>query len=108
LHRAAIATSDRLFTSSQNMKKPKRTRRARNKIEGSSQGALIKADPFLESVIEVPRTSAVWVARQTLFTAELEEAIEVIARERVYRALLDRLGRRLLVRPATSGDIIDA
>jgi hypothetical protein len=40
------------------------------------------------------------VTRSTLFTAELEAVIEIIARERVYRAMLDRLGQRLLAAPA--------
>ena len=40
------------------------------------------------------------LATPTLFTTELEEVIEIIARERVYRAMLAGLGRRLLMAPA--------
>jgi len=43
-----------------------------------------------------------------MFSAELEEVIEIIARERVYRAMLARLGRRLLLAPATNGDDFNA
>ena len=78
------------------MAKSKRTRRASNKIDGSLQGALVTADPFFESS---DQPSAVWISRTTIFNAELEEVIEIIARERVYRAMLDRLGRRLLNSP---------
>ena len=44
------------------------------------------------------RSAAVAVPRRqsTLFNAELEEAIDVIARERVYRMMLGRLRGRLL------------
>ncbi len=83
------------------MAKRKRPRRAKNKITGSYEGTLIKADadsiPEPPAVVERSRT--VVVVRSTLFTAELEAIIDLIARDRVYRAMLDRLGRRLLVAP---------
>lgn len=79
----------------------KRKSRATNKLQGSQENALIKSGP--EPVTDVPpaevRTTAVIVRRSTLFTAELEEVIELIARERVYRAMLAGLGRRLLAPP---------
>ncbi len=90
------------------MKKRKPTRRAQNKIGESSQRDLVTVDPPLEPASEVSRVRAVVVARSSLFTAELEEAIDLIARERVYRAYLDRLGRRLLPSPALPGDLLDA
>jgi hypothetical protein len=86
------------------MKKFSWTRRAKNNIEGSSEGALVDAAPFLEPALTVQRSSVVRVARASLFTAELEEAIELIATERVYRAMLAGLGRRLLNPPASNGD----
>ena len=79
----------------------KRKSRATNKLQGSQENALIKSGP--EPVTDAPpaevRTTAVIVRRSTLFTAELEEVIELIARERVYRAMLAGLGRRLLAPP---------
>lgn len=79
------------------MAKSKRTPRAKNKIAGAP-GELIKVEP--DRFVEVPqaeqRVRAVVVARSTLFTAELEAVIEIIATERVYRAMLDGLKRRLL------------
>ncbi len=87
------------------MAKSKRTRRARNKIQGAAQGALIKADAFVESAIAVHRSNAANVAGTTLFTAELEEVIEIIAKDRVYRAMLARLGRRLLLPPPADADV---
>ena len=79
------------------MAKSKRRPRAKNKIEGTQAGELIKfdADPY----VEVPRGQQVVrtlaVTRSTLFNAELEAVIEIIAIERVYRAMLDRAQRRL-------------
>ena len=90
--------------SSEIMAKSKRTRRARNKIAESSHGALITADPFAGSASAVHRSNSVVVARATMFSAELEEVIEIIAKDRVYRALLARLGRRLLPAPAKTGE----
>jgi hypothetical protein len=85
------------------MAKSKRTRRARNKIEGFSKRALIKADPSGESAATVHRSNAVRVAKTTtIFTAELEEVIELIAKDRVYRAML---GRRLLISPRMNDDV---
>lgn len=96
------------------MSKSRRRRRARNKIDGTSQ-PLIKPDPLLEAaanpaveaVIEVHRTGTVRIAR-TLFSAELEEIIEIIARDRVYRAMMARLGRRSLLPPPRQGDDFSA
>jgi hypothetical protein len=83
------------------MAKSKRTPRAKNKIEGASAGDLIKvdADPFVEVPRSEQRVRSVVVARSTLFTAEFEAVIEIIATERVYRAMLAGLGRRLLTGP---------
>ena len=79
-----------------NMAKFKRNRRAKNKIEGSLQGTLVNADPQNDATAEVRRpTTALKLVRSSLFTAELEEAIELIARERVYRAMRMRLERQL-------------
>jgi hypothetical protein len=97
------------------MTKPKRNRRAKNKIggsaqkkaEGSPEGALVKADPVLESDIAVQRFNAAALPRVTIFTAEFEQVIEIIARERVYRAMLDRLARRLLMAPPNTGDVFN-
>jgi hypothetical protein len=77
----------------------KSPRRAKNKIEGSVDGTLIKVEPnpLPDAPAEVHRTRAVVVARSTIFTTELEEVIEIIAKERVYRAMLDSLGRRLRI-----------
>jgi hypothetical protein len=86
------------------MAKSKRTRIARNKIADSLQGALITADPFVGSAIAVHRSNSATIARTNLLSAELEEVIEIIARERVYRAMLARLGRRLLLAPTTTGE----
>jgi hypothetical protein len=83
--------------------KRKRTSRAKNKIQGSLEGSLIKKEP--ERYSNAPsvhlRSTSIAVPRSTLFTAELEELIDMIARERVYRAMLAGLGRRLLMAPAT-------
>jgi hypothetical protein len=80
----------------------KRKRRAKNKIEGSPEGSLIKADvdPLSEPPAVVFRSNTVAVVRSSLFTAEFEAVIELIARERVYRAMLAGLGRRLLMGPS--------
>lgn len=81
------------------MAKSKRTPRAKNKIAGAQDGDLIKIDEdHLGAFVEAPQTEqrVRVVARSTLFTAELEAVIEIIATERVYRAMLDGLKRRLL------------
>jgi hypothetical protein len=85
--------------------KRKRKSRAKNKIQSSLDGALIKAEP--EGYSDPPRVElrfAVAARRSALFNAELEEAIDIIARERVYREMLARLGRRLLMAPAVNDD----
>ncbi len=83
--------------------KRKRGNRAKNKIQGSLDGALIKAEPQPKPDPNVPavvlHSTAVAIPRSTLFATELELAIDVIARERVYRAFLAGLGRRLLIGP---------
>jgi hypothetical protein len=93
------------------MAKSRRARRAKNNIAGSSQQSLTTADPavepILESAIVVQRPTTVWVTRDSLFNAELEAAIDIIARDRVYRATLARLGRRLLIAPTSIGDGAD-
>ncbi len=78
------------------MAKSKRTPRAKNKIAGAQSGELIKVEP--DRFVEAPQTEqrVRVVARSSLFTAELEAVIEIIATERVYRAMLDGLKRRLL------------
>ncbi len=86
------------------MARSKRKPRAKNKITGSYEGALSRVGseplpddgPLSDAPPAVYRTDAVVVTRSTLFTAEFEAVIELIARDRVYRAMLDRLGRRLL------------
>jgi hypothetical protein len=83
--------------------KRKRSSRAKNKVQGSVEGSLIKREPERNS--DAPRVelrlASIVVPRSTLFTAELEELIDMIARERVYRAMLAAgLGRRLLMAPA--------
>jgi hypothetical protein len=90
------------------MAKSKRNRRAQNKIEGSSEGALIKVDAPSEPAIVIRHSDVVRVARVTLLSAELEEIIEIIARDRVYRAMLARLGRRLLSAPRTNSEELPA
>lgn len=93
----------------QQMSKRKRRSRATNKVQADgdpSERGLIKAEP--EGIREAPpavyRTTALKVARSTLFSAELEAVIEIIARERVYRAMLAGLGRRLLMGPGYPTD----
>lgn len=82
--------------------KRKRSSRAKNKIQGPPDGTLIKVEPdrFSDAPRVDLRSTSLAVRRSTLFTAELEEAIDLIARERVYRAMLAGLGRRLLMAPS--------
>jgi hypothetical protein len=84
--------------------KRERPSRAKNKIQGSLESSLIKVGPGHDS--DAPgvhlRSRSIAVARSSLFTAELEEVIDLIARERVYRAMLAGLGRRLLMAPSTN------
>jgi hypothetical protein len=77
-----------------------RRKRSKNKIEGPLQGTLIKLDtePLRGSAAAMDRT-AFAVTRSTLFTAEFEQVIEIIARDRVYRAMLASLKGRLLSWP---------
>lgn len=84
--------------------KRKRKSRAQNKIQGvEADHSLIKTGPAHYSAAPEThvRARAAVVARSTLFNAELEEAIDIIARERVYRAMLSRLKWRLLTPPFT-------
>jgi hypothetical protein len=86
------------------MAKRDRTRRAQNKIAGSQEGTLIKVDSgaLPEGPAEVYRARAYSVARSTLFSAEFEAVIEIIAIDRVYRAMVAGLGRRLRLAPPHS------
>ena len=77
------------------MAKSKRKPRAKNKIDGFA-GELIKVDPepFPGEAAEVRRTQEVKVTRNSYFTADFEALIEMIALDRVYRAMRDRWWRR--------------
>ena len=86
------------------MAKSRRKRRATNKVEGSSEGALVKADSGSESAIAIYRSQGIRATRTALLSAELEAVIDIIARDRVYRAMLAGRGRRLLPPPATDSD----
>lgn len=83
--------------------KRKRKTRAKNKIQDPLEGAVIKAEPVYHS--EAPgivlRSKSIAAVRSSLFNTELEQVIDMIARERVYRAMLAGLGRRLLMPPAS-------
>jgi hypothetical protein len=81
------------------MAKSKRNRRNQNQIASASQGALVKLDPSPQPAIVIRHTDALKVAGVRRLSAELEEVIEIIARERVYRAMLARSGRYLLAAP---------
>lgn len=86
------------------MAKRRRNRRAKNKLENASTRDLIPVDPPPQpntQLVQVTRT--VRVARAGYFNAELEEAIEIIARDRVYRMMLAR-ARRLLAPPTSDED----
>jgi hypothetical protein len=84
--------------------KRERTSRAKNKIQGPLEGSLIKAGPGHYS--DAPgvhlRSKSFAVSRSSLFNTELEAVIDMIARERVYRAMLAGRGRRLLMAPSTN------
>jgi len=83
------------------MAKARRNRRAKNKLENASTRDLIPVDPPPPPNTQLVQvTRAVRVARAGYFNAELEEAIEIIARDRVYRMMLAR-ARRLLAPPAS-------
>lgn len=78
---------------------------AKNKLDGSTSGELIKIDPptgDVPALIQVSKAAA--IRRSTLFSAEFEAVIEIIARDRVYRAMLSRFARRL---PAPDGSTSD-
>jgi hypothetical protein len=81
--------------------KRERKSRAKNKIQGSAENSLIKvgAGRYSDAPGVHLRSKSIIVARSSLFTAELEEVIDIIARDRVYRAMLAGLGRRLLMAP---------
>jgi hypothetical protein len=83
------------------MAKSKRKPRATNKIEGS-EGALIKVDaaPLPDVPAVVYRAKSAAVMRSTLFTADFEAVIEIIAIERVRWAMLATRRLRFLAAPA--------
>lgn len=83
------------------MAKHKRKRRAKNKLPGSSEGALIKAEAekLPQAPAQVYRAHSTNLVRSTLFSADFEAVIEIIAIDRVYRAMLAGLGRRFLMGP---------
>lgn len=68
------------------------------------QRALVTADSYRDSSQSAEEAKAVWVVKTPFLSAELEEVIEIIARERVYRAMMARFGRRLPA-PAATGDM---
>jgi hypothetical protein len=81
--------------------------RARNKLTSAPAGPLIvksAAGHYSAASGADLRSTPIAALRSTLFTTELEEVIEIIARERVYRAMLDRLGRRLRLGPPAIHD----
>jgi hypothetical protein len=83
------------------MAKHKRKRRAKNKLTGSSEGVLIKAEgeKLPQAPAQVYRAHSTTLVRSTLFSADFEAVIEIIAIDRVYRAMLAGLGRRFLMAP---------
>lgn len=85
----------------------KSKRKAQNKIAGAG-GDLVKVDPRYESEAGIHRASPIAVVKSTLFNAELEQVIDIIARERVYRAMLARMGRRMLTAPTSDSDAASA
>ncbi len=88
------------------MAKRKRNPRAQNKIEGTFEGGLIpvEPEPFPDTPAQVYRTQSRAITRSTLFTAEFEAVIEIIAIDRVYRAMRERFGRHLLTGPPEPPD----
>ncbi len=80
------------------MARSKRKLPAKNKIDGSFEGELIKAEPepFPDAPAQFDRTLVRKITRSSFFNAEFEALIELIAIDRVYRAMLERRGRRLL------------
>jgi hypothetical protein len=83
------------------MAKRKDKRRAKNKLPGSPEGALIKAEEekLPQAPAQVYRAHSTAMVRSTLFSADFEAVIEIIAIDRVYRAMLAGLNRRLLAPP---------
>ncbi len=77
------------------MARQKRNPRKKNKLDNPLEGELIQAhvDPLPEVPAQVARDRSVTVTRPTVFTAEFEKLVELIARDRVYRMMLER--RRL-------------
>lgn len=90
------------------MAKSKQNRRAKNRIDGSAEGAMIKVDSGSESAIAIYRSSGVQTARASMFSAELEYAIDVIARERVFGDMLARRTRTSLLNgPSDAGPAVN-
>jgi hypothetical protein len=83
------------------MAKRKQKRRAKNKLQGSPEGTLIRADEekLPQAPAQVYRAHERTMVRSTLFSADFEAVIEIIAIDRVYRAMLAGLGRRFLMAP---------
>ncbi len=85
------------------MAKSKRKQRAQNKISGSSDGTLAKVepDPFPETAAQLDRSQIhrATLTRSPLLNADFEAVIEIIAIDRVYRAMLQRVAPRLLPGP---------
>jgi hypothetical protein len=83
------------------MAKRKQKRRAKNKLPGSPEGELIKAEAekLPHAPAQVYRAQSTNLVRSTLFSADFEAVIEIIAIDRVYRAMLAGLGRRFLTGP---------
>jgi len=83
------------------MARSKRTPRAKNKIESAFPGELIKIDPdpYVEAPRAQQRVRAGVITRSTMFSADFEAVIEIIATERVYRAMLAGMKRRFLAGP---------
>ncbi len=78
---------------------------AKNKLDGSMSGELIKIDPPpADAPALVQASQFTTLRRSTLFSAEFEAVIEIIARDRVYRAMLARYARRLPAPDAPSSD----
>ncbi len=78
---------------------------AKNKLDGSTSGELINVEPPASDVPALVQASKFTaIRRSTLFSAEFEAVIEIIARDRVYRAMLARFARRLPAPEETSSD----
>jgi hypothetical protein len=79
----------------------KHKRKRKNKLPGSPEGAMIRAeeDKLPQAPAQVFRAHSTNMVRSTLFSADFEAVIEIIAIDRVYRAMLAGLGRRFLTGP---------